>query len=157
MNKHAPENYICPICLGIQGSESEATLIRSSDIVFKDDLVTAFIGSFAFGNTAGNVIIVPNAHFENVFDISQECAYRITDVARKICFAVKEVRKCKGVTMLQNNEPVGGQHAFHYHLHIFPRFEGDNWETLLHHRKPTTPEERQQYADPLREYLKLHD
>ncbi len=154
---HAPENYTCPICLGIQGVENEATLICSSDIVFKDDLVTAFIGSFSFGDTVGNILVVPNSHFENVYDLSRDCAERITDISQKIAKAIKEVRKCNGVTMLQNNEPAGGQHAFHYHLHIFPRFEGDKWETLMWHRKSTTKQEREQYSTPLREYLKQYD
>lgn len=33
---------------------------------------------------------------------------------------------CDGVTFLQNNEPASNQHAFHYHLHVLPRYTNDN-------------------------------
>jgi len=62
MYNHAPEGYICPICVAIDGAEDQRTMIRQSDIVYKDGLVTAFIGSFFVANNPGHPIIVPNRH-----------------------------------------------------------------------------------------------
>lgn len=45
MHKHAPSNYICPLCLGVQGVENDKTLLLQQDVVYKDDSVTAFINS----------------------------------------------------------------------------------------------------------------
>lgn len=39
MYNHALENYKCPICLAIQGVESDGTLLKQADLVFKDDLL----------------------------------------------------------------------------------------------------------------------
>ncbi len=154
MYNHAPENYKCPICLGVQGIESDDTMIRQSDIVYKDDLVTVFIGSIWVGNNnPGHPLVVPNEHCENIYDMPEETGHRIFDVAKKVALALKEVRKCEGVTFLQNNEPVGGQHAFHYHLHVFPRFAGDELHSNMSNSYRPTGEERKPYADDLKEIL----
>jgi len=81
---NAPENYKCPICLGIQESDSLDTLIKPTDFVYKDDLVTAFINTFFMGKNAGHVIVVPNKHFESIYTLPSEQGHRIFDVAQKI-------------------------------------------------------------------------
>jgi histidine triad (HIT) family protein len=153
MYNHAPENYKCPICIGIQGVENDDTLIRQTDIVYKDDLVTAFIGSIWVGNNPGHPLVVPNEHYENIYDMPQEVGHRIFDVAQMVAKALKEVRECDGITFVQNSEPMGGQHAFHYHLHIFPRFENDDLHSNMNNSYRPTPEERLQYSEPLKNYL----
>ncbi len=153
MFNHAPKDYICPICLGINGTENENTMIRQSDIVYKDDLVTAFIGSFFVGNNPAHVIVVPNKHFENIYDLPKNYAHKIFDIAQHVAFALKETRKCDGVTTLQNNEPAGNQHAFHYHFHVFPRFKDDNLHANMHISRASSVGERKPYADELRLYF----
>jgi histidine triad (HIT) family protein len=154
MFNHAPENYECPICLGVNGIENDDTYIKQSDIVYKDDTVTAFIGSFFVGDNPGHVIVVPNEHFENIYDLPEGVGYRIFDIAKLSAKALKETRECEGITTLQNNEPAGGQHAFHYHFHVFPRFENDNLHTNMHNSRKSEPEERKPYAEALKEYFK---
>lgn len=119
MKSHAPENYMCPICLGVKEIESSDTLMKPTDIVYKDDLVTAFINSFFVGKNAGHVIVVPNEHFESLYTLPVEYGHRIFDVAKKIALAMKDAYNCDGITTRQNNEPAGDQHAFHFHFHIF--------------------------------------
>lgn len=153
MYNHAPQDYICPICLGIQGIENDKTLIRKSDIVFKDEFVTAFISSFFIGNNAGHIIIVPNTHYENLYDLPDDIAGKIQTVARKIAFAIKRTYNAEGITTLQNNEPAGNQHAFHYHLHVFPRYKNDELHVHMMNKKDTTPEERKPYAEKVKKEI----
>ena len=58
--RNAPKNYKCPICLGVKGIESEDTLLKKSDLVYKDDLVSVFINSFWIKTVEAHVIVVPN-------------------------------------------------------------------------------------------------
>lgn len=153
MYNHAPKNYICPICLGIDGIESKNTLIKQSDIVYKDDLVTALINSFFIKNNPGHIIIVPNKHFENIYDLPLKYSQRIFEVAQKLAIIIKKTYKCDGITTLQNNEPAGNQHAFHYHLHIFPRYINDDLHQNMMNKKSTTQEERKIYADKIKNNL----
>lgn len=153
MHNHAPSNYICPICSAIEGIEDDRTMIRSSDIVFHDEVVTVFIGSFFVGNNPGHPIIVPNHHFENLYDLPDLEAHRIISISRRVAQALKKSHHCDGVTIRQNNEPASSQHAFHYHMHLFPRYTGDELDANITVSRQSTPEERLPYANRLREEL----
>ena len=153
MYNHAPIDYKCPICIALEGKENEDTLITQSDIVYADELATAFISSFFIGNNPGHIIIVPNRHFENIYDIPSEYTNRIQEVALKMALALKKAYNAKGVTTLQNNEPAGGQHAFHYHFHVFPRYENDELHKNMLDKKTTTAEERKPYAEKIKKGL----
>ncbi|HVZ58338.1 MAG TPA: HIT family protein [Patescibacteria group bacterium] len=155
MYDHAPLGYKCPLCIAISGQENNDTLVAQSDIVYKDGLVMAFISSFFIGNNPGHVVIVPNKHFENIYSLPLEYANRIQEIAKKVAVALKEAYKCGGVGLLQNNEPIGDQHAFHYHLHVFPRYENDELFKNMKDKQSTTSEQRLPYADKIRAALSL--
>ncbi len=150
MFNHAPENYSCPICLAIQGIESEKTMIKQTDIFYRDELVLGFIGSKSIRGNEGHPLLVPVEHAENLYDLSLAQTQHILGVAQKIATALKSTRTCDGVTLVQNNEPAGDQHAFHYHLHIVPRFTGDNFHHELFNTYVSDAADRKPFADALR-------
>ncbi len=149
MYNNAPENYICPICLGIEGVESEHTMLMKEDLIFRDELTSVYLNSFFINGNEGHVIVVPNKHIENIYDMEPGYAYAIADTAQKMSIVMKKAYECDGVTLRQNNEPAGGQHAFHFHLHIFPRYEGDKYNTEGGNKRATTLEERLPYIKKL--------
>jgi len=153
MHNHAPKNYHCPICLGLQGIENDLTLIKQSDFIYKGKYVSALVNSFYVKNNKGHSIVVSNNHYENIFDIPSEVLNEITQTAKKIAYAFKNIFKCTGVTLLQNNEPDGGQHAFHFHLHVFPRYKDDNLYANMLDKKLLDPKERQTFAERLKRAL----
>jgi histidine triad (HIT) family protein len=151
MYNHAPDNYICPFCLIVQGIENENVLTKHEDIVYQDDYVTAFIGAGWWKNSKGHVIIIPNSHFENIYDLPSEYSHRIHDLEREVAIAFKKVYCCDGVSSRQHNEPCGNQDVWHYHLHVFPRYQGD--DLYRTNRELSQPEERIEYARKLRAYF----
>jgi len=155
MYNHAPENYICPLCLTIQGVENEKNMAKQADIVYRDDLVLVMVNSKFIKNNPGHVVVVPTQHFENIYETPVAYLHRISEVAQKMAIALKAVRKCDGVWIEQNNEPASGQHAFHYHMHIVPRFEDDDLKKQLAEVGTfvASPEDRVPYAEALRGYL----
>jgi histidine triad (HIT) family protein len=153
MYNNAPHNYICPICIALNGSESEKTWIMQGDIVYRDDLVTAFIGSKSIKGNECHPLVVPNDHYENLYDLPIDVGHRISELGKRISIALKEARSCDGVTLIQNNEPAGDQHAYHYHLHVIPRFNADNFHEELWRTKKSDPVERAPYAKELRIYF----
>lgn len=152
MYTHAPKDYICPFCLVVEGVENEHVQTKQADIVYKDNYITAFISAGRYKNNKGNVIIIPNSHFENIYDLPDEISARIHKLERKIAIALKEVYKCDGVSSRQHNEPFGNQDVWHYHLHVFPRYKDDN--LYLTDRELSKPEERVEYANRLKIYFK---
>lgn len=154
MYNHTDPDYICPLCLAVQGVENDKTLVRASDVVYKDDKVMAFITSFFIGNNKGHVVIIPNEHFENIYDLPSDLGAHIFEVAQKMAKALKTAYGCTGITTLQCNEPDGGQHAFHYHFHVFPRYKDDGWASNVP-KTNTTPEERKEYAEKVKQALRI--
>lgn len=153
MHNNAPKDYNCPICIAISGTENDDTWIVQDDIFYKDELVTGFISSKAIKGNDGHPLIVPNEHHENVYDLPEEVGHRVFDIAKKVAIGLKQTRNCDGINMVQNNEPAADQHAFHYHLHVIPRFKGDNYHEELWIAEKSKPGDRKEYANALREYF----
>ena len=152
MYNHAPKDYDCPICQGLKGN-SESSLIRESDFVYRDQNLSAIINSFFIQGNEGHVIIFPNHHFENIYEIDDEVLASIHKLSKKISVAMKKSYETHGITILQNNEPASEQHAFHYHLHIFPRYEDDDFHENVSDKQKTTWAERKPFADKLKKEL----
>ncbi len=153
MHNHSPANYICPLCLAINGIENDKTMMKQNDIILKDDLAMIAINSKFVPKNPGHVIVVPIKHYENIYDIPELELSHIMKLAKKVAIAIKEVRKCDGIMLSQNNEPASDQHAFHFHLHVYPRFDGDNIHSNLLNAIVSTPEERIVFASQLKTYF----
>lgn len=155
MKSNAPKDYACPICLGNHGIENADTLLKQADLVFRDDLVSVWINSFWIIGNEGHVIIVPNEHFENIYDLPEKIGHRIFEISKLMSKSIKETYDCDGITIRQNNEPSGDQHAFHFHLHVFPRYEDDNFNQELTKKSYLSdPEKRIEYVNKLKIYLR---
>lgn len=153
MYSHAPADYICPFCLVAAGVENEHVYTKQQDIVYQNDQVTAFIAAGWWPNNPGHVLIIPNRHAENIFALPADDAVSIHLAAQRIAFALKATYNCDGISTRQHNEPGGNQDVWHYHLHLFPRYNGDQLYELTANRRRTTPEERVVYAERLRLWL----
>ena len=126
---------------------SSDTLIKPTDFVYRDEHVSALVNSFFMGKNAGHVIVVPNEHFENIYNLPSAIGHRTFDVAQKIACAMKQAYACDGITTRNNNEPAGDQHAFHFHFHIFPRYNNDTFNNIMPaDKRLANPEERAAYA-----------
>lgn len=82
-----------------------------------------------------------------------EVDQQIMKIAKRVAVALKDLRKCEGITLQQNNEPDGGQHALHYHMHIFPRYKDDKLLENMSNVRISLPSERLDYANELVEYF----
>lgn len=154
MISHAPQNYLCPFCLIVQGVENEHVYTVQTDVVYRDTWVTAVISSHQWPNAPGNTLIIPNAHYENLYTLPETFAIPIHRATQKIALAMKTAFACEGISTRQHNEPAGNQDVWHYHLHITPRFAGDDlYATLTTRRQPMPVFERANLARALRHML----
>jgi len=135
----------------VKGIENEHVLTKQSDVIYRDDYITAFIAAGWWESNKGHVLIIHNKHFENLYELPSDYSAKIHDFERQVAIALKQVYKCDGVSSRQHNEPAGNQDVWHYHLHVFPRYKGDN--LYLMQRVSTTVEERAVYAEKLRNYF----
>lgn len=123
---HAPATYRCPFCAIVRGEERPDVATKHGDVVLRTEQITAFVASHQWPNNPGHVLVIPNDHFENLYVLPSHLARPIQDMSQTIARALKTAFKCPGTSTRQHNEPAGGQNVWHYHVHIFPRFDSDN-------------------------------
>ena len=149
MYNHEPENYVCPLCQIANGQKTKLGSQEES-VVFRDDAITVFIAGKWWRSNPGHVIIIPNQHLENIYDMPEEVGHTIFDFSKRVATALKKTYGCDGVSTRQHNEPSGNQDVWHFHLHVFPRYKGDNLYLNYKDTYWPTMEEKKPYADKLR-------
>jgi len=90
--------------------------------IYEDDRVLAFedVNPISEGHT----LVIPKAHAENIWEISNEDLTAIHLASKKVADAIKEVLTPAGVAVLQLNGRGVNQVVMHYHLHLIPRVSG---------------------------------
>ena len=101
MYNHKPQNYVCPFCLVSQGIENENIHTKQDDIVYHDNAITAFIAAGCWKSNKGHVLIIPNEHYENIYELPSLLSSKIHDFEKEIALAFKEVYKCDVVSSRQ--------------------------------------------------------
>ncbi|HRZ30374.1 MAG TPA: HIT family protein [Candidatus Paceibacterota bacterium] len=85
--------------------------------------------------STGHTLLIPKDHFVNIFDTPDEVLAKIGPVIKKISQAIKTGVKADGLNVHINNGKDAGQAVFHTHVHLIPRFKGDDlvhWQAKGH-------------------------
>ena len=154
---HEPEGYRCPFCRVAAGEDLRDDFTKQADVIFRDGTLTAFISSAWWPANPGHVLVVPTDHYENVYDIPDEVLSGVQIMGKRIALALEATYGCDGTSFRQHNGPGGDQEVWHYHLHVFPRYRGDDLYVRTMERRDTTPAEREPYAQKLRQYFAQHN
>jgi histidine triad (HIT) family protein len=90
--------------------------------VYEDAATIAFMD--VMPQAPGHLLVVPKAPSRNLLDAKPETLASLMPVVQLVARAVTETFNADGVTILQFNEPAGGQTVIHLHIHVIPRFDG---------------------------------
>ena len=75
--------------------------------------------------TAGHTLVVPRAHAADIWDISRPDAGLLMEAAHDVAGLLLERLRPDGMTLFQANRAAGWQDVFHMHIHLVPRYAGD--------------------------------
>ena len=92
--------------------------------IYEDDASLAFLDIRPVN--PGHTLVIPKAHYRNILDIPEEIFADVARTIKKVAPAVKAGSGASGVNVSSSHEPSAGQEVFHLHVHIIPRFEGDD-------------------------------
>jgi histidine triad (HIT) family protein len=106
----------CIFCRIIAGEIPSATVYEDEDFKAIMDISPA---------AKGHTIILSKRHAANLFDLDDETAANALLLARKLANAIQAELHCDGMNLLQNNGEAAGQTVFHFHMHLIPRYHGD--------------------------------
>lgn len=106
----------CIFCKIANGEIPAATLYEDDDFRVILDLGPA---------SKGHALILPKEHYANLYELPDELAAKVIVLAKKMITKLTDVLGCDGYNLVQNNGASAGQTVFHFHLHMIPRYEGD--------------------------------
>lgn len=144
MFNHAPEAYECPFCRNARDGTGDLPV----EILHRDEHVFVKVNPKWWPNNPGGALVIPVAHHENVYDLPVELGTPLQRAIRATAIAMKAAFDCDGISTRQHNEPAGNQDVWHYHVHVFPRFENDDLYRL--DGAGVSGDELRRYADLLR-------
>lgn len=107
----------CIFCKIANGEIPSHTLYEDDDFRVIFDIGPA---------TKGHALILVKEHADNVFELSDEKASKVFMLAKKMAAVMKEAFNADGFNIFQNNGECAGQTVYHFHMHLIPRYEGDN-------------------------------
>lgn len=107
----------CIFCKLANGDIPTATLYEDEDFRVILDANPA---------SKGHALIIPKEHYADLYELDDSVAGKVMVLARKMVTKLTDVLGCDGYNIVQNNGECAGQTVFHYHLHMIPRYKGDN-------------------------------
>lgn len=107
----------CIFCKIAGGDIPSATIYEDDDFRVILDLGPA---------SKGHALILPKYHASNIYELPDELAAKVMVLAKKMASKMTDALQCDGFNIVQNNGELAGQTVFHFHMHLIPRYEGDN-------------------------------
>lgn len=74
----------------------------------------------------GHALIIPKEHYADLYELDDSVAGKAMILAKKMIAKLTDILGCDGYNIVQNNGECAGQTVFHYHLHMIPRYKGDD-------------------------------
>lgn len=90
--------------------------------IYEDETVQSFLDIRPLN--WGHTLVIPKVHYVDIFDIPEKELAAVHKVSKLVSFAVKKATRADGISIIQQNGKAAGQEIFHFHVHVFPRFEG---------------------------------
>jgi histidine triad (HIT) family protein len=92
--------------------------------VYEDEQTLAFMDISPASR--GHTLVICKEEFADLWSISEEMLAAVTRTVRRVALGLRDALKPDGLNVIQNNGAASGQTVFHYHVHLIPRWEGDN-------------------------------
>ena len=86
----------------------------------------AFLDLFSINE--GHTLVVPKTHATRLDDMNADIGMQVFAVAHRLARWIRESGiKCEGVNLLLSDGEAAGQEVWHVHMHVLPRYEGDQF------------------------------
>lgn len=107
----------CPFCAIVAGRDPE---VRE---VARNDAVVAFFPTEPA--VLGHCMVAPHRHVEQFSDLTGDEVTQVMLAAHTVSRSLRDVLQPDGINIVQSNGEAATQSVPHVHVHILPRWEGD--------------------------------
>jgi len=102
--------------------------IVSGDIpalkIYEDHATLAFMDISPASR--GHALVISKDEHADIYTIPPETLAAVGQTVQRVARGLRAALQPDGINIIQNNGAAAGQSVFHYHVHIIPRWEGDN-------------------------------
>lgn len=91
--------------------------------LYEDNDVLAFLDISQVSK--GHTLVISKKHYDNFLSIPHEEMHKVMDVAQRIGQVSVKYLGAKGVNILTNCYEAAGQTVMHFHVHVIPRYDGN--------------------------------
>ena len=92
--------------------------------IYEDQFTLAFMDISPA--TRGHALVISKEEHADLYTIPPETLAAVTRTVHRVARGLRAALQPDGINIIQNNGAAAGQTVFHYHVHIIPRWEGDN-------------------------------
>jgi len=141
-----PQREPCPFCENVTGRHQCA-------FIFRDETISSFVSPRQYGK--GAVLVIPNRHAPTVLDLNAGELSAILQHAQELVHALIKTYQASGFNVFQNNGVSAGQTVPHFHLHVVPRYSGEEPGKVFgeQHFEKTPFSERLAIAEEVKKHL----
>jgi len=100
----------CIFCKIIRAEISARIIDQNADVM-------------VFLSLENHPLVITRDHLVDIFSMTDEQGAAVMREAIRIAKAMREALKPDGIFLAQSNGAAAGQDVFHYHLHLYPRWE----------------------------------
>lgn len=122
----------CVFCEIIQGR-------AAASVVAEDELTLAIVDLRQFH--AGHVLVIPRRHVVDIREADDDIAAAVFRMTARVARAVDRLFPSDGLSIWHSAGEGANQEVPHLHVHVHPRFFGDDVLRVYPHA-PATPERR---------------
>ena len=88
----------------------------------------AYSARDSYAVSPGHTLVIPKRHVASFFDLTPEEIQETFELLKIAKVALDSELRPEGYNVGWNSGHVAGQHIFHAHMHVFPRFKGEQHE-----------------------------
>lgn len=136
----------CPFCEIVQRDDPDARE------VYRDEHVVAFFPLEPA--ILGHTLVVPRKHVPDIWGLDEDTAAHLGRAVVRLSQAVRTAVEPQGLNIIQSNGEVATQTVFHLHVHIVPRWEGDEIGRIWPPETDYSESEKDYVWEELREEIK---
>jgi len=121
-----------------------------AEVLYENDRVIAIldINPIHFGHA----LVIPKTHCLDFLSIPETDLHDVLHTTQIVARAIVKSLKLEGFNIFSNNGRIAGQSVFHFHMHITPRYPGDNIRFVLE-LKSYQEGTMADYAEKIRQHI----
>jgi histidine triad (HIT) family protein len=135
----APED--CPFCRIAQGDDPAEIVAEGGEWLAFSPLDPA---------TVGHTLVIPRAHATDFWQVDRALAAELARAAHAVGLAIDRALDPPGMNLITSAGEIAEQTVFHVHLHLVPRWDGDEFGRIWPSRGRVSPSQRSESARLIR-------